>query len=57
MEASLEQRPMDEFVDNFANKEEGEPRQDTRKASAIGKKVKARKHKAMKIDTTTTLDS
>ena len=50
MEASLE-HPMDEFVDNA-----GEPRKDTRKASAIGKKVKARKNKAMKIDTTT-LDS
>ena len=49
---------MNEVVDNFANvmitnKETGEPRQDTRKASAMGKKVKVRKNKAMNFDTTT----
>ena len=49
---------MNEVVDNYANetitnKEAGEPRQDTRKASAMGKKVKVRKNKVMNFDTTT----
>ena len=52
---------MIDLVDNFTNetitnKEAGEPRQETRKASAMGKKVKVRKSKVMNIDTTT-LDS